>query len=101
MELSIVLLFSFLTIFTSCNGQEKTNILEDSNASRPGLALIRNFKTRAMASDFDTTLVSQYIQSIFQDSKGNLWFGNTGEGLVKYDVKTFTNFSRPDAFYCT
>src|SRR5688500_2921682 len=98
MALNKILLFSFLTIFTSCNGQEKTKTLKDPNSSKPSPTVIRNFKAVAMAPDFDTTLVSQYIRSIFQDSKGNLWFGTIGEGVVRYDVKTLTYFSNPDGF---
>jgi ligand-binding sensor domain-containing protein len=94
-----ILLFSFLTIFTYCNAQDKTKTLKDSNASKPNPTVIRNFKTVALAPDFDTTLVSQYIRSIFQDSKGNLWFGTIGEGVVRYDKKTLTYFSNPDGFY--
>ena len=50
------------------------------------------------------TLVSQYIRSIFEDSKGNLWFGTLGEGVVRYgastDVKkTLTYFSHPCLLY--
>lgn len=67
----------------SCNSQPTT-----TNASKPSLA-----------PDFDTTLVSQYFRSIFQDSKGNLWFGSLGEGVVRYDEKTLTYFSNPDGFY--
>lgn len=78
---------------TSCNGQVKTN------ESKPIPKVIRNFKPTALAPDFDTTLVSQYIRSIFQDSKDNLWFGTIGDGVVKYDVKTLTYFSNPDGFY--
>lgn len=52
-----------------------------------------------MAPDFDTTLISQYVRSIFQDSKGNLWFGTLGEGVVRYDRKTLTYFSNSDGFY--
>jgi ligand-binding sensor domain-containing protein len=99
MTLNNILLFSFLTIFTSCNGQEKTNLLKDLNLSEPGPTVIKNFKAVAVAPDFDTTLVSQYIRSIFQDSKGNLWFGTIAEGVVRYDVKTLTYFSTPDGFY--
>ncbi|MGB3076455.1 MAG: two-component regulator propeller domain-containing protein [Chitinophagales bacterium] len=51
-----------------------------------------------MAPDFDTTLISQYIRSIFQDSKGDLWFGTIAEGVVRYDVKTLTYFSNSDGF---
>jgi|SRR6478609_6686898 len=99
MALNKILLFSFLTIFTYCYGQEKTNAPKNPNASKPNPTVIKNFKAAAMAPDFDTTLVSQYIRSIFQDSKGNLWFGSIGEGVVRYDVKTLTYFSNPDGLY--
>ncbi|HZV70854.1 MAG TPA: two-component regulator propeller domain-containing protein [Saprospiraceae bacterium] len=92
------LLFVGLLI-NSCNGQVTTSSPKEStNASKPSPTVIRNFKAVALAPDFDTTLVSQYIRSIFQDSKGNLWFGTLGEGVVRYDVKTLTYFSNPDGF---
>ena len=101
--------FLALTVgFTSCHAQEKTNASKDSNTSTPGPTVIRTFKAAALAPDFDTTLVSQYIRSIFQDSKGNLWFGTIGEGVVRYDAhlldgheKTLTYFSNPNGFYNT
>lgn len=98
MALSKILFFSLLTIITSCNGQEKTNTYRDSNSSKPSPTVIRNFKAMELAPGFDNALVSQYIRSIFQDSKGNLWFGTLGDGVVKYDVKTLTYFSNPDGF---
>ena len=99
MTLNNLLLCSFLAIFTACNGQEKANTARDLILSEPGPTVIKNFKAAALAPSFDTTLVSQYIRSIFQDSKGNLWFGTIGEGVVRYDVKTLTYFSNPDGFY--
>ncbi|TRX32993.1 regulator [Flavobacterium sp. ZT3R18] len=98
MTLNKILVFIFLTIFSSCNGQEKKNTQKGSNTAKPSPKVVRNFKAGAMAPDFDTTLVSQYIRSIFQDSKGNLWFGTLGEGVVKYDEITLTYFSNPDGF---
>ncbi len=92
------LLLSFLLLLTSCKGQVKTNPIIAPNSPRPFPRVIKNFKAAALAPDFDTTLVSQYIRSIFQDSKGNLWFGTLGEGAVRYDVKTLTYFSKPDGF---
>ena len=97
MTLSKILLPIFLTIFTSCNGQEKPNTVKEPNTSKPSPKVIRNFKAIGLAPDFDTTLVSQYIRSIFQDSKGNLWFG-TFEGIVRYDENTLTYFSNPEGF---
>lgn len=93
-----ILLLCLLTIFSSCKGQEKANPPKDPNTSNSGPVVVRNFKAVAIAPDFDTTLVSQYIRSIFKDSKRNLWFGTLGEGVVKYDVKTLTYFSNPDGF---
>ncbi len=97
MTLNKILLLSFLTIFISCNGQEKANTVKEANSTKPSPKVIRNFKAIGLAPDFDTTLVSQYIRSIFQDSKGNLWFG-TFEGIVRYDEKTLTYFSNPEGF---
>ncbi len=96
MTLSKILLLSCLTIFASCNGQKQTNT---NNAAKLSPKVIRNFKGKGYAPDFDTTLVSQYIRSIFQDSHGNLWFGTIGDGVVKYDEKTLTYFSNLDGFY--
>ena len=90
MALTKILLLSCVTIIISCNGQEKANTSNHPNVSRPSPTIIKNFRTTA--PDFDTTLVSQYIRSIFQDSKGNLWFGTIDDGVVRYDEKTLTYF---------
>jgi ligand-binding sensor domain-containing protein len=93
-----ILLFGFLTIFTTCKGQEKDKSAKNLNTSKPSPTIIKNFKSIGLYPDFDTTLVSQYIRSIFQDSNGNLWFGTIGEGVVRYDKKTLTYFSNIDGF---
>ncbi len=47
----------------------------------------------------ETGLVSQYIRSIFQDSKGNYWFGPAGKSVARYDGKTLEYYSRNEFFY--
>lgn len=98
MDLNKVLLLGFLSIFSACNGQEKTVTPDALNTTKPSPIVLRNFKAALVAPDFDSSLVSQYIRSIFQDSNGNLWFGTLGDGVVKYDEKTLTYFSSPDGF---
>lgn len=98
MALNNLLLCSFLIIFAACKGQVKTNTARDLILFEPGPTVIKTFKSAALAPDFDTTLVSQYIRSIFQDSKGNMWFGTIEEGVARYDKKTLTYFSTPDGF---
>ncbi|MBK7668757.1 MAG: hypothetical protein IPJ32_16330 [Sphingobacteriaceae bacterium] len=46
----------------------------------------------------DTTQLSQYIRRIFQDSKGNLWFGTVGEGVVRYDGTSLTYYTTKEGF---
>jgi ligand-binding sensor domain-containing protein len=99
MALNKILLFGFLIIFTSCNGQVKTNTPKPPNTSKTSPTIIRSFKAVGYDPDFDTTLVSQYIRSIFQDSQGNLWFGTIGEGVVRYDEKTLKYFSDAEGFH--
>lgn len=94
-----VWLFSFVTMFSFCHGQEKSNTANPTVDYKSLPKIIKNFEAVPLAPDFDTALVSQYIRSIFQDSKGNLWFGTLGEGVVRYDVNSVTYFSHPDGFY--
>ncbi len=47
----------------------------------------------------DPSLVSQYIRSIFQDSKGNFWFGTAGQNVVRYDGKTLKYYSKSEFFH--
>jgi len=90
--------FSILAFLTSCNGQEKALTGYGPILSKPSPKVIKSFTSVGLAPDFDTTLVSQYIRSIFEDSKGNLWFGTIDEGVVKYDKSTLTYFSNPEGF---
>ena len=100
MALNRLLLFSLLTIFISCNGQEKTGTAKDQNSSKQSPTVIRNLNATDLATNFDTTpvTVSQYIRSIFEDSNGNLWFGTLSDGVARYDQKTLTYFSNADGF---
>lgn len=91
-----ILLLSFLSIMPlSSFGQAKP----DNTRSIP--KIMRSTKAVALAPDLDTLLVSQYIRSIFQDSKGNMWFGTISEGVVRYDQKTLTYFAGADGFNST
>jgi ligand-binding sensor domain-containing protein len=45
-------------------------------------------------SKTDTLKFTSEIRSIFQDSKGNYWFGSHNEGVSFYNGKTFEYFTR-------
>ncbi len=45
-----------------------------------------------------TIQVSQYIRRMFQDSKGNLWFGTNGDGVARYDYVSLEYFNYNQGF---
>ena len=48
-----------------------SNACQSQDKATANPRVIRNFEAVSLAPDFDTTLVIQYIRSIFQD---NLWY---------------------------
>jgi ligand-binding sensor domain-containing protein len=67
---------AILVYVSACNGQNKT----DSNTN-PKLVKTKDTK------------ISDNIHCGLEDNKGNMWFGTTGQGLYKYDGKSFTQFT--------
>ena len=74
---------------------------ETTNTSKPSPEVIGTPPPLVSHPDpvNDTGLVSQYIRSIFQDSKGNFWFGPAGQSVARYDVKTLKYFSKIEFFH--
>lgn len=66
-----------LTVFhTSCNSQ-KRNVKVEKTIENP-------------------TQIAGYVVDIFEDSKGNLWFGTLEKGIAKYDGKKLTYYTTKD-----
>jgi len=40
--------------------------------------------------------IGQYVTSVFEDSKGHLWFGTLEKGIAKYDGNTLKYFTKKD-----
>jgi ligand-binding sensor domain-containing protein len=43
-----------------------------------------------------TQQISEYVRRIFEDSRGNLWFGTGSDGICRYDGNTLVYFSTQD-----
>ena len=94
------LLFLFV-LFTPCVARASAPFPKDSTtAPRPSPVVVRTPTPAGFSFDgvMDTTLVSQYIRSIFHDSKGNLWFGTAFEGVCRYDGLSLTYYTKLDVF---
>jgi len=76
MKLIILIILSILS--TSCNSQEKkVNLNKKSDSDKVEIE----------------AQIGEYVTSIFEDSKGNLWFGTNGNGIARYNgvkLKYFT-----------
>lgn len=82
--------FTFLTLLVfgiSCMGQVKKEppkeVIVESKTS-PGQPKL--IKTEGSGPGHN-------VRCSLQDKEGNLWFGTTGEGLYKYDGKSFIQFT--------
>lgn len=86
---SIYTLFFALLIFSSCNGQVKTNQPQEKGETEA----YSPFKNVVKEQTDTATQISEYVVSVFEDSKGNLWFGTMSDGAARFDGKTLTYFS--------
>jgi ligand-binding sensor domain-containing protein len=87
---SLVLL-TFIVFVTSCSRQVKTELPKDSvseqNSITTGMLKIpKPGGLNNMAT----------IGCGIADKVGNIWFGSNGEGVYRFDGKSFTNFTEDD-----
>ena len=81
---SCILLMS-IVITPSCNSQSKTD-LQKTKTDIVG-------DQQSQSAD---PQIAEYVVEIFEDSKGNLWFGTLAKGAAKYDGKSLTYFTTVD-----
>lgn len=79
MKLIIIIALSILS--ASCNSLEKkVNTFNNSDTSKVVIE----------------SQIAEYVTSIFEDSKGNLWFGTNGNGIAQFDGNELKYFTTKD-----
>jgi len=78
----IVLLLLISSSFQSCNGQTK---------SEPKQRATKTTEIGKVVSELD-----HQIWAVFQDKKGNFWFGSNGKGIYFYDGNELKQFTQDD-----
>lgn len=95
-----LVLFALIMIifFTLCNGQTRTNgHSNEADSSQP----IIDSNIELTYKDplfFIEGQLCQHLRKIFQDSKGNLWFGTNVYDLMKYDGDTLKYITEKEGF---
>lgn len=93
-------LILLMVLDTSCKGQGNTQKPTQRNTTGDTLP---DHKWKPLAfpapSAPDPAIqISTYIPRIHQDRTGNIWLGTNGDGVCRYDGKTFTYFNTTEGF---
>ena len=88
MTINTILLFSFLTVFTSCNAQTQTS---PQNKTQQTIA-----SPLAVGLGYKVSDIGKNIDFIFQDKNDQYWFASNGDGVYRYDGKVITHFTDKD-----
>jgi ligand-binding sensor domain-containing protein len=86
-NIQILSLFLSLCLISACNGQVKTEV-EKSVVNNHNIMGIGHPK---IVRTLGTSSGNLYCH--LQDKKGHIWFSTSGEGVYRYDGKTFVNFT--------
>lgn len=78
----MIYIFHLILCF-SCNGQVKTNLPNENINQQPKMKRTQG-------------VMSGNVGCELQDKAGNLWFSTSGEGVYRFDGKSFTNFTTND-----
>jgi ligand-binding sensor domain-containing protein len=84
------LLLSILLVITSCNGQVKTDLPKDHESQQKPSTETYPMMVRIQGAN------SGNITCELEDRDGSLWFSTGGEGVYRFDGKSFTNFTTKD-----
>ena len=80
MALKTILLFNVMIAVISCSGQ---------NASKTEVSTIQS----PVETGDTVQALGDSLWYMYQDKKGNYWFGSNGEGVYRYDGKIIRNFT--------
>ena len=79
---SIYLLVSILSFVSSCGGQAPSNSENNTVTNK--------------LPDSANSQIGAYVVEIFQDSKGNIWFGTLEKGVAKFDGNNLSYLTTKD-----
>jgi ligand-binding sensor domain-containing protein len=73
---------------SSCYGQANKNEgNEENNPKNQVLAVKQNTIFPQIHTNLNG-MVSEFVRVMYQDAKGNYWFGTNGNGIIRYDGQT-------------
>jgi ligand-binding sensor domain-containing protein len=89
-NIQIIVLLLSSDLITSCSGQVKSDMQQDIVSEQQIIVGGQPKITRTQG------ITSGNLHCNLQDKAGNIWFSTSGEGVYRYDGKSFTNFTKKD-----
>ena len=84
---------------SSCAGQVKGKSGHDNpgkEVAPPLLVLTQNTTFPQIHTNLNG-MVREFVRTMYQDKKGNYWFGTNGNGIIRYDGQTLQKFQSKDS----
>jgi ligand-binding sensor domain-containing protein len=89
-HIQVFTLLTLLIFCTSCKGQVTRNYPEDKANESKTISVGHPKLIKNLGSLKDK---GHNVHASLQDKAGNLWFSTTGDGVYKYDGKSFTQYT--------
>jgi len=93
------LLLVLLTFqFSACTGQVKEKSVTDSikNQVNTQPLILKQSTTFPQIHTNLNGMVREFVRTMYQDKKGNYWFGTNGDGIIRYDGQTLEKMKVAD-----
>ncbi|MCC7465062.1 MAG: hypothetical protein IT261_02270, partial [Saprospiraceae bacterium] len=86
---SRILTFVFIALYlSSCYGQVKENGGKAENTTKNQTTVLKQNTIFPQIHTNLNGMVSEFVRTMYQDTKGNYWFGTNGNGIIRYDGQT-------------
>jgi ligand-binding sensor domain-containing protein len=93
------LILVLLTLqFSSCTGQVKEKPVTDTieNEVNTQSRILNQSTTFPQIHTNLNGMVREFVRTMYQDKKGNYWFGTNGDGIIRYDGQTLEKITIAD-----
>jgi ligand-binding sensor domain-containing protein len=87
--MSRMLIFVFIVLHVySCYGQVKENGGKAENTIKNQTTVVKQNTIFPQIHTNLNGMVREFVRAMYQDTKGNYWFGTNGNGIIRYDGQT-------------
>jgi ligand-binding sensor domain-containing protein len=91
-NLFVVLLTFKITSSTGQVTEKSDNIIIENDVNTQALILNQSTTFPQIHTNLNG-MVREFVRTMYQDKKGNYWFGTNGNGIIRYDGQTLQKIS--------